>query len=463
MRIILGEDTVLTALLLLLSIDTVTSLACLRGVDAYFQWTRFHRNKRTTTTVTSFLVRDLENMSAGKATGHFITDQWEIPVNGLDLASISEKKGVLDRSMKTPLTPTNLTLPIALMILDPSEYPTVSRARKALRKGAILVYRKNTKSAVADEKCPSNHHHHANLIGSNEDDSDNGDDEASGDHNLDFDAKNAITGRVGDRVYPFDIIARQIRMSQCFYPKNKDPPFEMPVIYEDDHIAIVNKPAGVPVFSHRKGGHGMMTVRSALPYILTAPKMGTEHALRRAQPVHRIDLATSGLLICAKTKPALTGLGDQFADRTIKKTYTAVLNGMPTICKDNPSDREWHTIDSELDSKSAVTLWRPIRFARSQNAKDETVTLVEVKPQTGRHHQIRCHMAWELNCPLIGDHRYDGGSEKAKTFRELGLFLCANRVSFMHPCFNSAVEACIELPEKYEAILTEDDSRGEGA
>lgn len=168
--------------------------------------------------------------------------------------------------------------------------------------------------------------------------------------------------------------------------------------YKTALIITVNKPAGIPVFSHRKGGHGDMTVRSALPFILTAPKVGTENALRRAQPVHRIDRATSGLLICAKTKPALTRLSDQFADRAIKKTYTAVLNGMPAICKNNPSNTEWHTIDSELDTKSAVTLWRPIRFVKFPNAKDDTVTLVEVKPQTGRHHQIRRHMVRSCKC-----------------------------------------------------------------
>jgi len=443
---------------MLLFVDIVLFLACLRGVDdvdAYCQWTRFHRQRnrrqQQTTTTTSFLVRDLENMSAGTKKGYFITDQWEIPATGLNLTSINEKKGVLDRTLKNPLTPTNLTLPVALMILNPSEYPSVSRARKALRKGAILLYR-------GSKKYPLNQ---ANFNGSDEDTSDNGDDNASGDHRPDFDAKNAIAGRVVDRVFPFDIVAKQIRMSECFYSE-KDPPFKMPVIYEDDHIAIVNKPAGVPVFPHRQSGHGNMTVRHALPYILTAPKTGTEDVLRRAQPAHQIDLATSGLLICAKTKTAKKRLGEQFVNRAIKKTYTAVLNGIPAICKDNPSNREWHPIDSEVDSKSAVTLWRPIRFAKSQNAKDETVTLVEVKPQTGRRHQIRCHMAWELNCPLVGDHRYDGNSEKAKTFRELGLFLCANRLSFMHPCLNNFVEASIELPEKFEAILTEDDSAMEG-
>lgn len=132
---ILRVEVALT--ILLLSSDIAVFWGCrFRGVDA-FHWTKFHwrsdRQKTSTTTTSSFLFRDVENMSAGKARGHFITDQWEIPASGLDLTSISEKKGVLDRTLKTPLTATNLTLPIALMILDPDEYPTVSRARKALR------------------------------------------------------------------------------------------------------------------------------------------------------------------------------------------------------------------------------------------------------------------------------------------------------------------------------------------
>lgn len=102
------------------------------------------------------------------------------------------------------------------------------------RKGTIILYRGKTKAA-ADEICPTTSHNKGSI----EDNSVccNGDDDP-GDHIQHLDPKNAITARAGDRVYPFDIIAKQIRMTECFYPKNKDPPFEMPVIYEDDHVAI---------------------------------------------------------------------------------------------------------------------------------------------------------------------------------------------------------------------------------
>ena len=310
-------------------------------------------------------------------------------------------------------------------------------------------------------------------------------------------SEKSITARAGDRVSSFDVISKQIRMMELFYPKDKESPFELPVVYEDDHIAIVNKPAGVPVFSHRKGGHGSMTVRSALPYVLTKPRRGTLKGLRRAHPVHRIDLPTSGILICAKTKPALVTLNEMFVMREIKKDYTAVVSGAPSEYQTddlakvrNGDEGEWHTIDNDLDGKKAITHWKVRKIACPEKLNGNRIMLVDVKLETGRHHQIRRHFSSALNCPLLGDKRYDGGSEKAKSFRDLGLFLCASRVSFKHPYYNTdvgkkewisgdcpgkdspfiredkasknsdidfevVIDAKIELPKKYEDIFSE--------
>jgi 23S rRNA pseudouridine1911/1915/1917 synthase len=101
---------------------------------------------------------------------------------------------------------------------------------------------------------------------------------------------------------------------------NKEPPFDLPVIYQDDHIAVVNKPEGVVVFGHKNGGYGRHTVKSALPYVLKPPKLGTLSVMWNPMPVHRLDRATSGLLVVAKTKAALVHLSNQFKERRIKKT-----------------------------------------------------------------------------------------------------------------------------------------------
>jgi len=89
-----------------------------------------------------------------------------------------------------------------------------------------------------------------------------------------------------------------VRMGGGFYPSLNylKPPFALPVVYEDDHFAIVNKPAGVVVYSHKNGGHGRNTVRSALPYVLTPPKRGTVAIIRRPAACHRLDKPTSGLV-----------------------------------------------------------------------------------------------------------------------------------------------------------------------
>jgi 23S rRNA-/tRNA-specific pseudouridylate synthase len=242
---------------------------------------------------------------------------------------------------------------------------------------------------------------------------------------------------------------------------------------------LVNKPAGVVVYAQRKGGHGVMTVRAALPFAVQPPKPGTFSTLRRPQPVHRLDKPTSGLLVIAKTKPAMIHLSHQFRERRIKKTYTAIVNGIPEetpqtaitsreayqlgVDVEATGNETWHMIDYPLDDKSAVTVWRALSYSKSLKAIDNYVTLVELKLKTGRYHQLRRHMSWVLDSPIIGDNVYDGGG-MAMQLRERGLFLCSNRVVLEHPYYNDLEESSRETfarltPEEKESLWLSDDGK----
>ena len=244
-----------------------------------------------------------------------------------------------------------------------------------------------------------------------------------------------------------------------------------------------------------------MTIRSALPYVLKPPRKGTVSILRRPATVHRLDKPTSGLLIVAKTKPAMIDLTRQFVERRVKKTYTAIVNGIPDTVGvtgissfdahnmgfdvDSLDNDLWNLIDHPIDEKSATTLWRSTKYARSLVAKDETITMVELKPKTGRFHQLRRHMAWICETPIIGDSEYDGNTPN---LRERGLFLCANKISLDHPYFNTKegrkewndkefdekyaggtiqitdgiiqVGVAIDLPRKFSTFFMKEDERG---
>lgn len=209
-------------------------------------------------------------------------------------------------------------------------------------------------------------------------------------------------------------------MGEGYFPvmNHEKPPFELPVVFEDDHFAICNKPAGVVVYAQRGGGHGIMTVRAALPFVVAPPKPGTMSTLRRPQPVHRLDKPTSGLLLIAKTKPAMVNLSTQFRDRKVKKTYTAVVNGIPLEAKEttitsqaahsmgvdvDPNEEEnWQLIDFPLDEKHAITVWRSLKYAKSLKGIDNYITMVELKPKTGRYHQLRRHMVRPFNVTRTG-------------------------------------------------------------
>ena len=173
-----------------------------------------------------------------------------MPASGFDMALMHGIFGA-EQSERVGVTSTNVTVAAALMVMHPKKYPSLSKTRKALRKGYIIVHRG-----------PLN-------------------DDGS------FDRSKCIRARVNDRIYPGDVLAEQSRLGNTFYPKDEEPPFPLPVIYEDDHFAIVDKPAGVNVNSHRKSGIGQMCVRAACPYVLTPPAFGTRGVIRRPSPVHR--------------------------------------------------------------------------------------------------------------------------------------------------------------------------------
>lgn len=175
----------------------------------------------------------------------------------------------------------------------------------------------------------------------------------------------------------------------------------------------------------------------------------------------------------------MVNLTRQFAERKVKKTYTAIVNGIPHenvassitsndaynlgVDVDPNDETKWQLIDQVLDEKHAITVWRALRYVKSLKGRDGVLTLVELKPKTGRHHQLRRHMAWNRECPLVGDKKYDGGGE-AMVFRTRGLFLCSNRVTLEHPYYNTVLGRkeweALDDDEKYASdmlTLTDDD------
>ena len=194
-------------------------------------------------------------------------------------------------------------------------------------------------------------------------------------------------------------------------------PSELDIIYEDEAIAVVDKPSGVIV--HPAPGHETGALTDAL--VRRFPGMARVGSAERPGVVHRLDIETSGVMVFAKTQGAYLDLRRQFeSHRTVGKTYLAVVHGSPrpksgTI--DEPVGRE---------RQSAVTHWETL-------GRHDGISLVEFKIDTGRMHQIRIHAA-SLGCPIVGDRLY-GSAEKDRRMhrRPARLLLHAVELSFVHP------------------------------
>lgn len=176
------------------------------------------------------------------------------------------------------------------------------------------------------------------------------------------------------------------------------PTIKLKVLYEDDDCVVIIKPVGV--LTHSKGEFNPeATVETWL-------RSRTKLTGARAGIVHRLDRATSGVMICAKTPEALKWLQRQFSQRKTKKTYYAVVKGQfkqPEALIDMPIERNPKapaTFRVGVQGKSATTHYKVI-------AANDEYSLVELKPETGRTHQLRVHLS-HLGHPIVGDYMYGG-------------------------------------------------------
>jgi len=207
---------------------------------------------------------------------------------------------------------------------------------------------------------------------------------------------------------------------------------KLDVVHEDEYLAIINKPAGVLV-----SGNGFKTVANALPQNLQ--KSPADDAVS-PQPVHRLDYATTGLLLVGKTSSVITSLNQLFAKKKIEKEYFAVTIGE----MENSG-----SITIEIDDKPAKSSFEVIETVVSK--RFSYLNLVRLSPHTGRRHQLRKHL-FAIGNPILGDADYflDGLQLKGK-----GLYLHARSLRFQHPITDEEIHIKTELPKKFTKLFTE--------
>ncbi len=215
------------------------------------------------------------------------------------------------------------------------------------------------------------------------------------------------------------------------------------IIYEDQDVAVINKPQGMVV--HPSAGHSSGTLVNALLYHIK--DLSTINGIVRPGIVHRIDMDTSGLLMIAKNDQAHQALASELKDKKSLRKYLAIVHG------NLPNDRgviEAPIGRSEKDrKKQAVTAkGKPAVTHFKVLERFGSYTLVELRLETGRTHQIRVHMAY-IGHPLAGDPLYG----PRKTLKGRGQFLHAQTLGFTHPRTGKLVEFSVQPPAIFQETL----------
>ena len=230
-------------------------------------------------------------------------------------------------------------------------------------------------------------------------------------------------------------------------------PFEFPILYEDDVMLVIDKPAGVVV--HPAAGNPSGTVVNAL--LGRYPQLMDEMACQNSRPgiVHRLDKDTSGCLCIAKTASAQFKLSTAFASRDTSKTYMALVRGVPvrpqgeiiTLIGRHPVNRQKMAV-VERNGKQAITRYSLISSGIVDGAE---ISLLHVKILTGRTHQIRVHLA-SIGHPVLGDALY-GGSRTAVSGADRQL-LHAWKLELPHPATGEMIRFQAPVPEDMQFIIS---------
>src|SRR5258707_491997 len=272
------------------------------------------------------------------------------------------------------------------------------------------------------------------------------------------------------KVHPNDVIT----VSLPEPPRDTDvKPENIPlnIVFEDEHILVVNKPAGMVVHPAYQNWSGTLVNALAYHFLQRSPlgqnlpqMPGNEG---RPGLVHRIDKDTSGLLVIAKTEMAITSLAKQFFDHTIERTYNAIVWGIP----DPPQGRIDVNVGRSLKDRRVTAAFPKGDFGRTAITNYKLlqdlryVSLVECRLETGRTHQIRAHMK-HLGHPIFNDEMY-GGSQvvKGTVFSKYKQFvdncfkiiprqaLHAKTLGFIHPATQKYIQFDSELPKDFAEVI----------
>ncbi|MBR3162617.1 MAG: RluA family pseudouridine synthase [Clostridia bacterium] len=252
-------------------------------------------------------------------------------------------------------------------------------------------------------------------------------------------AKASYKVQLDDEITLDEVPAKEIELKAQSIP--------LEVIYEDNDIIVINKPKGLVV--HPANGNPDGTLVNAIMALCKDSLSGIGGEIRPGI-VHRLDKDTSGILIVAKNDEAHINLSEQIKNRNVKKVYLALVRG---VVKENEAtidmpigrstrDRKKMAVDKK--GKNAITHIKVLR-------RYDEYTLLEVRIETGRTHQIRVHLS-EIGYPVVGDTVYSNGKNR---FGIVGQCLHAKSLDFKHPITGKEMHLEAELPEYFKNIIKE--------
>lgn len=206
--------------------------------------------------------------------------------------------------------------------------------------------------------------------------------------------------------------------------------FPLTVLFEDDYLAVIHKPAGILV-----SGNHFKTIANALAQNLNRSTLADA---ARPQPVHRLDYATTGSLLVGKTSSSIRALNQLFEDKQVDKTYYAVTIG------DMANEGE---ITSDIDGKPSQSNYKVLETVASK--RFGKLNLVHLQPRTGRRHQLRKHLS-SIGNPILGDNDY---GIAGLILNGKGLYLHAYALRFTHPFTNKPFYLRDTFPMRFKKLF----------